>query len=317
MHTGGTRVSGRRRCRRASRSRLAAVKTDRSACGLDSSSGAGSSAPGRAVTSLRFRHARQHHRSTAHCEAGSRRAQCRSPDRASRSVGVSGLESSSEVMAIDETRSSSPARRGIADRGRRWWSGGGGVPDAERMALVFAGLRIFVGIVWIANLSWKLPPDFGRHDARGLLFSFELAHRWALVEPLPATSLGGRCDPHFTLFGWLVFAIELAAGVLLTLGLMTRLGALLEHCRVGCDHAARGASTHRMVLGVRDVRGPQRPPTRGHRRRTLECRPRARGAREDLGDHPNAAGGRDRHQRDLHDPAEARAVRGRRRGRGQ
>jgi uncharacterized membrane protein YphA (DoxX/SURF4 family) len=130
-------------------------------------------------------------------------------------------------MAIDETSSSSPAPRGIAGWRRPWSSGGGGgESDAARMALVFAGLRIFVGIVWIANLSWKLPPDFGRHDARGLLYSFELAHRWALVGPL-RDLVGSVVIPHFTLFGWMVFGIELAAGVFLTLGLMTRLGAVL------------------------------------------------------------------------------------------
>jgi uncharacterized membrane protein YphA (DoxX/SURF4 family) len=100
------------------------------------------------------------------------------------------------------------------------------VPDARRVGLVLAGLRIFVGIVWIANLSWKLPPDFGRHDARGLLYSFELAKRWAVVGPL-RHFVGSVVIPHFTLFGWLVFGIELIAGVLLLLGLMTRLGALL------------------------------------------------------------------------------------------
>jgi uncharacterized membrane protein YphA (DoxX/SURF4 family) len=94
------------------------------------------------------------------------------------------------------------------------------------MALALAGLRIFVGVVWIANLSWKLPPDFGRHDARGLLYSFELAQRWAIVEPL-RDLVADVVIPHFTLFGWLVFGIELIAGVLLLLGLMTRLGALL------------------------------------------------------------------------------------------
>jgi uncharacterized membrane protein YphA (DoxX/SURF4 family) len=94
------------------------------------------------------------------------------------------------------------------------------------MALALAGLRIFVGIVWIANLSWKLPPDFGRHDARGLLYSFELAKRWAVVGPL-RHFVGSVVIPHFTLFGWLVFGIELIAGVLLLLGFMTRLGALL------------------------------------------------------------------------------------------
>jgi uncharacterized membrane protein YphA (DoxX/SURF4 family) len=132
-----------------------------------------------------------------------------------------------EVMATDETRSSSPSRRGMTGWRRSWSSGGGdGVPDAARMALVFAGLRIFVGVIWIANLSWKLPPDFGRHDARGLLYSVELAHRWALVGPL-RDLVGSVVIPHFTLIGWLVFGIELSAGVLLTLGWKTRLGALL------------------------------------------------------------------------------------------
>ena len=100
------------------------------------------------------------------------------------------------------------------------------MPDASRTALALAGLRIFVGVVWIANLSWKLPPDFGRQDARGLLYSFELAQRWAVVGPLRHL-VGSVVIPHFTLFGWLVFATELIAGVLLLLGLMTRLGALL------------------------------------------------------------------------------------------
>ena len=62
--------------------------------------------------------------------------------------------------------------------------------------------------------------------ARGLLYSFELAHHWAVVGPL-RDLVGSVVIPHFTLFGWLVFGIELSAGVLLTLGLMTRLGAVL------------------------------------------------------------------------------------------
>jgi uncharacterized membrane protein YphA (DoxX/SURF4 family) len=126
--------------------------------------------------------------------------------------------------AIHKPRSSSPDPRSA---GRRSLGRGiGGAPDARRAALVLAGLRIFVGIVWIANLSWKLPPDFGRRQARGLLYSFQLAQHWAIVGPL-RDLVGSVVIPHFTLFGWLVFAIELAAGVLLLFGLMTRLGAAL------------------------------------------------------------------------------------------
>lgn len=96
----------------------------------------------------------------------------------------------------------------------------------DRAVLALAGLRIFVGVLWLANLSWKLPPDFGRDDPRGLLYSFRQAERHALVGPL-RDFVEDVVIPHFTLFGSLVFAVELVAGVLLFLGLFTRLGALI------------------------------------------------------------------------------------------
>jgi len=98
--------------------------------------------------------------------------------------------------------------------------------DAARMALVFAALRVFVGLIWLANLTWKLPPDFGRHGARGLLYSFRVAEHWALVAPLRHV-MRSVVIPHFTLFGALVFAVELAAGLLLTFGVAVRIGALI------------------------------------------------------------------------------------------
>lgn len=98
--------------------------------------------------------------------------------------------------------------------------------DADRMALAVALLRIAVGIVWLANLSWKLPPDFGRHDPRGLLYSFHQGARYAVIGPL-RDIVSDVVIPHFTIFGSLVFLIELAAGLSLTLGFMTRAGALI------------------------------------------------------------------------------------------
>jgi uncharacterized membrane protein YphA (DoxX/SURF4 family) len=98
--------------------------------------------------------------------------------------------------------------------------------DAGRTRIALAALRIFVGVIWLANLSWKLPPDFGRDQPRGLLYSFREAERSALVGPLRHL-VHSVVIPHFTLFGWLVFAVELTAGALLTAGFMTRLGALI------------------------------------------------------------------------------------------
>jgi uncharacterized membrane protein YphA (DoxX/SURF4 family) len=98
--------------------------------------------------------------------------------------------------------------------------------DVDRMALTLAGLRILAGVIWLANLSWKLPPDFGKEDPEGLLYSFQRAEQYAVAGPL-RDLMHDLVIPHFTVFGWLVFGIELAAGVFLTLGFMTRLGGLL------------------------------------------------------------------------------------------
>jgi uncharacterized membrane protein YphA (DoxX/SURF4 family) len=100
------------------------------------------------------------------------------------------------------------------------------VRSRDRSALALAGLRVLMGALWLANLSWKLPPDFGRHDPRGLLYSFHQAEHHALSEPL-RRFVAHVVIPHFTLFGWEVFAVEAVAGVLLLLGWRTRAGAVL------------------------------------------------------------------------------------------
>ena len=93
-------------------------------------------------------------------------------------------------------------------------------------AFTLAGLRILMAVVWIVNLEWKLPPDFGRDDPEGLLYSFERAAEHAVIGPLQ-TLAEDVFIPNFTAFGWIVFLVELAAGLLLLLGLWTRLGALI------------------------------------------------------------------------------------------
>ena len=89
-----------------------------------------------------------------------------------------------------------------------------------------AGLRILLGVLWLANLSWKLPPDFGKKDPEGLLYNFERAKEYAVVAPLRDIA-DNVLIPHFPAFGWLVFLVELTAGVLLLLGLWTRVGAAI------------------------------------------------------------------------------------------
>jgi uncharacterized membrane protein YphA (DoxX/SURF4 family) len=98
--------------------------------------------------------------------------------------------------------------------------------EAARVLYALAGLRILLGVLWLANLAWKLPPDFGKDDPEGLLYSFRLAEQDAVIAPL-RDLVSDVVIPHFTFFGWLVFLAELVAGVLLLLGLWTRIGALV------------------------------------------------------------------------------------------
>ena len=98
--------------------------------------------------------------------------------------------------------------------------------EAARTLYALAGLRILLGVLWLANLGWKLPPDFGKNDPEGLLYNFQRAEKDAVFGPLQDLTRE-VIIPHFTLFGWLVFLAELTAGALLLLGLWTRVGALV------------------------------------------------------------------------------------------
>ncbi|MDX6549651.1 MAG: thiosulfate dehydrogenase (quinone) large subunit [Gaiellales bacterium] len=98
--------------------------------------------------------------------------------------------------------------------------------DLNRLAWGFVVLRVFMGVLWLVNLSWKLPPDFGRNEPRGLLYSFRQAEQYAVGEPL-RRFVSDVVIPHFSIFGWQVFLVEAVAGTLLLLGWHTRIGAVI------------------------------------------------------------------------------------------
>lgn len=112
------------------------------------------------------------------------------------------------------------ARAGDRATAGRGWSAAG----ARDVALAVG--RIAVGAYWLYEQHWKLPPDFGLHQPRGLLFSFEqsIAHPTLGIY---ATFLRDVVVPHFHLFGWLLFAGEVTIGTSLALGAFTKTGAAL------------------------------------------------------------------------------------------
>jgi thiosulfate dehydrogenase [quinone] large subunit len=92
---------------------------------------------------------------------------------------------------------------------------------------VIAMVRIGVALLWLQNLSWKTPPDFGQGDPPGGLYlsttyavSHEVLHPYAwLVERLVV--------PNFTFFAWMVLLVEASLGAFLLVGLATRFWALV------------------------------------------------------------------------------------------
>lgn len=87
--------------------------------------------------------------------------------------------------------------------------------------------RILLGVMWLATLRWKLPPDFapGGEDP-GL-------HAWLVreVEQPSFDWYGNLIDsvvlPNFVFFAWLVFLAELFVGLSLLAGVFVRPAALL------------------------------------------------------------------------------------------
>ena len=87
--------------------------------------------------------------------------------------------------------------------------------------------RISLGVLWLASLRWKLPPDFEPSgDTTGLRTWLELE-----VEHPAFGFYGELIDsvvlPNFTLFAWCIFLAELGVGLALLFGIGTRHAALL------------------------------------------------------------------------------------------
>lgn len=99
--------------------------------------------------------------------------------------------------------------------------------DAGRMArAVIAGLRITVALMWIQNVGWKLPPDFGRDQRTGLFQFTSYAVEHPVVPPF-SWLVEHVVLPNFTLFGYATLLVEFSLGAFLLAGLLTRLWAAI------------------------------------------------------------------------------------------
>lgn len=99
-------------------------------------------------------------------------------------------------------------------------------PPGRVSGMALAGLRILAGLIWLYNVVWKTPPDFGESNRSGL---YQFTH-FAVDHPVfPPFSwlIEHVVLPNFTAFGWLVLATETLLAVLLLTGTAVRLAALI------------------------------------------------------------------------------------------
>lgn len=100
-------------------------------------------------------------------------------------------------------------------------------PAHDRATSISAFLiRITVALLWMDNLSWKVPPDFGSKDRSGLYYFTSLAVEHPVLAPYTSV-VENVVLPNFAIFGWAVFLLEIGLAVFLLLGLATRFWALV------------------------------------------------------------------------------------------
>ncbi len=103
-------------------------------------------------------------------------------------------------------------------------------PDADdvsrHQAAGMAFLRVVVGLMWLYNIAWKVPGDFGQQSGNGLYKFTSYAVDYPVLPPY-SWVVERLALPHIEVFGWVVLVAETALAVLLLSGSYVRVAALL------------------------------------------------------------------------------------------
>lgn len=98
------------------------------------------------------------------------------------------------------------------------------VPPYQAVGATF--LRVLLGLLWLWNVNWKVPPDFGEEGQRGL-YKFTAFAVSDPVFPPYSWVVENVVLPGLPVFGWGVIVSETALAVLLLSGAWIRAAALL------------------------------------------------------------------------------------------
>lgn len=97
--------------------------------------------------------------------------------------------------------------------------------DARLRGGILGGARIVVGLMWLANLHWKVPPGFGESSGGGLYKYSESVTRNSPFAPFSWVT-EELVLPNFAAFGWFTVIAETVIAVALIVGFRTKLAAL-------------------------------------------------------------------------------------------
>lgn len=91
-----------------------------------------------------------------------------------------------------------------------------------------AVLRVTAGLLWLSNVSWKVPPNFGEsQDGCGGLCAFVQAGIDHPVAPVYPWVLETLVRPNLAVFGWAVLLVEFLLAALLLSGTLVRVAAVV------------------------------------------------------------------------------------------
>ena len=91
---------------------------------------------------------------------------------------------------------------------------------------IIGAMRIVVGVLWLSNVEWKRPGDFGKDLGNGLYKYVSSAIDHPVFAPY-SWFVKNVVVKNYTLFGWITLITEVLLAALLILGLFTRIAALV------------------------------------------------------------------------------------------
>ncbi len=95
------------------------------------------------------------------------------------------------------------------------------VPRERVEGIGLAAVRILLGLLWLQNVGWKLPPEF---SSVAKFVDEGIEHP---VFPPYSAVLDAVVAPNIELFGWALLLVQLALPAFLLAGLATRLWAAI------------------------------------------------------------------------------------------